>query len=253
MIQRMRVSCLFRAFSSWHDGTSDKSAAKRRLAQAVAALMNGQLRRCWASWLDFVDARLAAKGHMLSAMAHWRERIAMACFKRWKEQMLTVRIAHQRSREVLMRMMVKLKACPRPIQSPKYFAALHNSDLEGRGAPDGLRVTEIVPMAGGYCIAGRGVEQLAGSCNSTAGKAQCHASVYHAPAAGQHWAPVQGMACRMPAACCAESHSAQMHSAPATSAAEQGVCSMGNFPSTAAGGKVMHSLVPFPPSGSMWA
>ena len=54
-----------------------------------------------------------------------------------------------------MRILVKLKASPRPIQSPKYFAALHNSDLEGRGAPEAVSgLTEIVPMAGGYCIAG---------------------------------------------------------------------------------------------------
>ena len=39
----------------------------------------------------------------------------MACFRRWKEQTLAVRAVHQRSREVLVRMMVKLKARPRLI------------------------------------------------------------------------------------------------------------------------------------------
>lgn len=88
-------------------------AAKQRLAQAVTVLKHGQLLRSWAAWLDFIDARLAAKGRMLSAVAHWGKRMAMACLKRWIEQILTVRAVQQKSREFLMRIMTNLKAGPR--------------------------------------------------------------------------------------------------------------------------------------------
>ena len=139
VIQRMRASCLFRAFSSWHDRARCKIAAKQRLAQAVAALMKGQLRRCWASWLDFVDARLAAKGRMLSAMAHWKERMVVACFRRWKEKTLAVRTVHKKSREVLMRIIVKLKACARLISTCDHISALLTFPYEKRRAEAGNR------------------------------------------------------------------------------------------------------------------
>ena len=134
VIHRMRASCLFRAFGSWHDRSNHKMAVKQRLAQAVTALSKGLVQRCWASWLDFVNTRLAARRRMHSAVAHWMKHIAMACFKRWKEQSVAVRAAHQKGRDILVRITSYLKASP---ESTRLMDGCRCTQLKievGRGA-----------------------------------------------------------------------------------------------------------------------